>query len=393
MVIKKKIVITVINYSHNTIKQVRTISFVKPCIVITGMHRSGTSFLARACNLGGVYFGELDELMSHEWKPIFDNKRGHWEHNSIFKTGEKIITDSGGTWHEIPDKISHDENLSLKINNLIENLAKQPSLAFGFKDPRFLITSQEWIPHIPKDFLIMAIFRHPLNVAESLKVRDSFDYEKSIKLWTIYNEKLLSLLEKHPNFVFSFDWDKETMIKELKMVFEKIGLTSTVNFSEWYTGDLLHSKIHPPYELPPETQIIYDKLVELSKKNKDVNVKINCIPENPREIIDSLYLTIQNQGIYFSSLFNESGEQYCKTNLEVLEQIHKTTLENLELKRKLHEEKQHAQGLVDLCGVYENKWENDQKIISSLRREFFDIQNSFTWKTLRKLDKIKHRSQ
>jgi len=36
----------------------------KPFLIITGMHRSGTSFLARALNLSGVYLGDLKSLIS-----------------------------------------------------------------------------------------------------------------------------------------------------------------------------------------------------------------------------------------------------------------------------------------------------------------------------------------
>jgi Uncharacterized protein conserved in bacteria len=39
----------------------------KPFLLITGMHRSGTSFAARAFNLMGVYMGDLGSLLSHEW--------------------------------------------------------------------------------------------------------------------------------------------------------------------------------------------------------------------------------------------------------------------------------------------------------------------------------------
>jgi len=43
------------------------------------MHRSGTSFLARALNLGGVYLETPDSMMSTEWNPLEDNQKWHWE--------------------------------------------------------------------------------------------------------------------------------------------------------------------------------------------------------------------------------------------------------------------------------------------------------------------------
>jgi len=37
---------------------------MNPFIIITGMHRSGTSFLARALNMYGVNLGSLESLIS-----------------------------------------------------------------------------------------------------------------------------------------------------------------------------------------------------------------------------------------------------------------------------------------------------------------------------------------
>ena len=39
----------------------------KPFLLITGMHRSGTSFLVRALNLQGADLGDIDSLISTDW--------------------------------------------------------------------------------------------------------------------------------------------------------------------------------------------------------------------------------------------------------------------------------------------------------------------------------------
>ena len=76
-----------------------------PFVIITGMHRSGTSFLARALNLLGVNLGNLDSLISHEWKSLEDNPRGHWENKKIYELSEKTLRRNNGSWHKIPKKI------------------------------------------------------------------------------------------------------------------------------------------------------------------------------------------------------------------------------------------------------------------------------------------------
>ena len=51
--------------------------------------------------------------------------------------------------------------------------------------------------------IAVGIFRHPLEVAESLKVRNGFSFEKSLKLWEIYNEKMLDILKENNAVVLS----------------------------------------------------------------------------------------------------------------------------------------------------------------------------------------------
>ena len=80
---------------------------------------------------------------------------------------------------------------------------------------------ESWKPFLPKNQIIIGIFRHPLKVAESLKKRNNFEYEKSINLWTIYNEKLLFYLEKQGGFLLNFDWPKRKLLSELKLIFRK----------------------------------------------------------------------------------------------------------------------------------------------------------------------------
>ncbi len=88
---------------------------MKPFILITGMHRSGTSFLARALNLAGVYLGGLESLNSHEWKPYDDNRRGHWENKKFLELGEKTLSQNNGHRSNVPTQILINEELGKKI--------------------------------------------------------------------------------------------------------------------------------------------------------------------------------------------------------------------------------------------------------------------------------------
>ena len=295
--------------SNNSVKQ-----SLKPFIVIAGMHRSGTSFLAKACNLGGVYLGNYDALSHHEWNSIKDNQRGHWENSNIMNLFDQILNYSKGSWDDPPKEIIFTEENIIKLKSFLKILSTPVALSYGFKDPRFLLLYKKYLSNFPENTIVMGIFRHPLKVAESLAVRNNFSYEKSIKLWTIHNEKLLSLLEEKSGYLFSFDWNKKQMIDELQMVFGKIGLCNTINFDEWYSDELLHSdnSYDSTYELPTETQRVYDRLVQLSKNNSKKNLQVTCTVDDEKILRDQLYQNIQQNENSFSIFYREFKSKYSE---------------------------------------------------------------------------------
>jgi len=176
---------------------------MKNFLLILGMHRSGTSFLARALNLCGTYLGPFDDFVSNEWMPADDNLRGAWENKNILKLTEKTLSDNKGSWHEIPKKIKINEKLGKEISYHCKKLLVHPSLASGFKDPRLVLCFESWKKYLPNNFVVVGIFRDPKKVVNSLKIRNNFSYEKGINLWKIYNEKLLSILDHHSGFLLN----------------------------------------------------------------------------------------------------------------------------------------------------------------------------------------------
>ena len=205
---------------------------MKPFLIITGMHRSGTSFLARAMNLAGMYLGNLDSMVSHEWRPMQDNLKGHWENARLQKLSQKILSDNKGKYDIPPKKVKVNKKFGLQLKKYTKELDNYSSLASGFKDPRILLYLDSYSKFMPKQCIIIGIFRSPLKVAESLATRNNFSYEKSLNLWKIYNQKLLENLEKYKGFLINFDWPKQKLFSELNLIFQKLGLHSDIDLSE-----------------------------------------------------------------------------------------------------------------------------------------------------------------
>src|SRR5215813_13113765 len=68
-------------------------------VCIAGMHRSGTSMVARLLNLAGVYLGREDELIPANQ----GNPEGHWEHARLVEINDAILSELGGGWDCPPD--------------------------------------------------------------------------------------------------------------------------------------------------------------------------------------------------------------------------------------------------------------------------------------------------
>jgi len=280
------------------------------------MHRSGTSFLARALNLHGVYLGELESLISHEWKPLEDNPKGHWENKKIYELTEETLKDSKGSWYNVPKKIVVNRKIGSEIKKCINNLQDNSILAAGLKDPRLLLCFEQWVKYLPKNFVVIGIIRNPLEVAESLKKRNGFDYEKSLNLWKIYNEKLLEILDKYDGFLLDFDWSKKRLLDEIKFVSKKLDLAKDVDLSEWYTKDLLKSNAsyEKNYALPKDVKDLYSKLKKQTNKNK--YVKIKKVKRPSKQIsatVSNLLADIQNQGKYLKNILEQHDKELVKT--------------------------------------------------------------------------------
>ena len=54
-------------------------------ILILGMHRSGTSVMARCCNLLGVYLGQ-EFIETNQY-----NQKGFWEHSDVVSIEEAML--------------------------------------------------------------------------------------------------------------------------------------------------------------------------------------------------------------------------------------------------------------------------------------------------------------
>jgi hypothetical protein len=229
------------------------------CVVVLGMHRSGTSCVTRMLHHLGVYLGDnVDD------EPVPTNLTGHWEAGDIIAVNDAILAQSGGTWDDVPEQLVLDLECDEKIKRVLALLALQP--LYGWKDPRTTITFPAWKRHLP-EHLVLACIRHPMAVAQSLEVRDGFDVERGLRLWTAYNRHLLQHLASEPEvFWFPYDEPQDVLQSHLRRLCARLQVPYREDAITLFNRYLRHGRAgdHPA---ATEAIELYQTLLESSRKS------------------------------------------------------------------------------------------------------------------------------
>lgn len=193
-------------------------------VCILGMHRSGTSVVARTLNLIGVDLGSEDAVRV---EPAYDNSKGHWEHKEIAFINETILRRYGGSWDEPPilpegwETSSSLDDLRNDVRKLMRDQFANASL-WGWKDPRTSLTLPFWQLLLSNIHYIICL-RNPLDVASSLEQRNELPAEKSFYLWLAYVSSALKYTEGKPRLVVFYEDLIEKSAQELDRLAAFVG--------------------------------------------------------------------------------------------------------------------------------------------------------------------------
>ncbi len=171
-------------------------------IIITGMHRSGTSFTANMLYELDLKFGEPTLLMpADQWNP-----KGYYENTEIHILNDRLILGdlapirrfrttppekrgiplrlvmtlfraryalTGGT-DAISRRAERQQGSIRELARIYEQVA--------IKDPRFSLTVAAWARYVPIN-RILYCYRHPYEVARSIQKRYHLPMEVGYHLW------------------------------------------------------------------------------------------------------------------------------------------------------------------------------------------------------------------
>ena len=178
-----------------------------PTVIITGMHRSGTSLVASMCQAIGIDIGK--RLMG----PHRSNPTGHYEDLDFYELHEQILgynglSPAGFDYSDFHIKVSSQQRANAVRLVRERDQSEGP---WGWKDPRTVLFLDFWIELLPESKFIF-VYRKPDLVAGSLFQRgdEPFqdDGENAYRLWHHYNQLIKAHISKYPNLslVEDVDW-------------------------------------------------------------------------------------------------------------------------------------------------------------------------------------------
>ncbi|MEN9848022.1 MAG: hypothetical protein RL368_762, partial [Pseudomonadota bacterium] len=190
-------------------------------IMVLGMHRSGTSAVARLLNMMGAYFAPEGQGLP----PTKANPKGYWERWDVVNLNEKIFSELGISWDKISDYSSTQitpeisEQFNTSIQQIILGLdAHRPWM---MKDPRLNLLLPLWLPLLELPVCVY-VYRSPIQVAQSLATRENFSIHFGLALWEKYNLIALADSAHLPRVLISYEELMRNPLGTVKYLYDSL---------------------------------------------------------------------------------------------------------------------------------------------------------------------------
>lgn len=190
-------------------------------VVVLGMHRSGTSAVARGLQALSVYLG--DNFLDAQ--P--ENPTGYWEDKSIVELNDRVLAAFGLRWDSVaPIARGEFDRFRIRllrgwgIRYLKGAFGSQP--LWGFKDPRTIRLLPFWL-RLLRDLRAhdsyVVVIRNPRSIAASLFRRQAMDIATAYRLWLVHMVPYLRDLRDKPLVVVDYD----LLMQQPRPQLERIG--------------------------------------------------------------------------------------------------------------------------------------------------------------------------
>lgn len=172
-------------------------------LIVTGMHRSGTSFAASLLAAWNVRMG--DRLLPAD----HGNQAGYFEDVGFQELNRRILVactppeEGHRDWGWTESEIFDDGQLPAYRNAATALVAERERAGgpWGWKDPRTSVLLDFWDEVLEGEARVLLLYRHPWEVADSM-LRTGADVWLThpgypARIWTYYNRRILDFHRRH----------------------------------------------------------------------------------------------------------------------------------------------------------------------------------------------------
>jgi len=216
-------------------------------VIVTAMHRSGSSLCTRLLSFMGIRLGPGNVLL----EPRPDNPKGFWERSDVQILHNQVLEKLDCSWYDIArfDLNAADETVFDFFKIGAEKIIRELDTwrPWVLKDPRICLFFPWWrkLLEVP---IIVHVYRSPLQVANSLEKRNNMPLCMGLALWEVYNIRALEAGRGLPRTFVSFDRMVGEPVATLERVFsdlQKFGVSGIRPVSEkevaaFFNSDLVH---------------------------------------------------------------------------------------------------------------------------------------------------------
>jgi hypothetical protein len=172
-------------------------------VLVLGMHRSGTSAVARAIDELGVPLG------SPLLPARFDNPAGYGEVEPLMHLNDELLRRLGGSW-DAPPRLEPGWERAAGLGDLAARAAAEfgeahQGPAWVWKDPRVGVLLPFWRRVIGGRHVAVVVVRDPVAVTRSLVVRDGLATEVGLAIWERTGRAILRDAAGMPAIVVAYD--------------------------------------------------------------------------------------------------------------------------------------------------------------------------------------------
>lgn len=285
----------------------------RKCILVLGMHRSGTSMITHILEQFGCFIGRDDEILA----PAPDNPKGFYERLDVKELNDWVLRELGYKWNRLANFSLAEVNLELKdeffrrINKIFQSIDDGKPIVF--KDPRICLILELWQEAIEIDHLIIVI-RNPVHIAASLRRRNGMEIIHSLFLWEKYMQLMLSQIRTIPFTILNYSEFIKSPFSSINSLLQRINIVEDASVKYFHDSGIIdqkldHSGLPQNQHLSKDILSVFQSNLYKALQHRKLDQAIDLVRNSKHEIDEILK--------YFESIYFKES-QYDKNSGELL---------------------------------------------------------------------------